>query len=241
MTGTVLNVLTVAIGSALGLMIGGRLSEELRGSVVTGLGLITLTVGMQNAMETGNILIPLFSILIGVIVGEMIGLEAGLDRLGAWLHKRFAGGEPGSARERFITGFVTSSLVFCVGPLTVLGSIQDGMTGDYRYLAIKSVLDGFASMAFAASLGIGVAFSIVTVLLVQGSLSLAGHLAGSFMTQTMTVEMTATGGIILLGLAMVLLEIKKPRVANFLPALVIAPALVAALDALGIPAYPTLP
>ena len=243
MVGTILNIITVAIGSALGIAIGDRLPARIQQSVVTGLGLVTLTVGMDNALSTGNIIIPLLSVGSGVIVGELLGLDVRLEQFGGWLQSRFGSGGAASAadtdqRARFINGFVTASLVFCVGPLTFIGSLQDGMTGDYELLAIKSVLDGFASLAFASAMGIGVAFSIITILVLQGGLALLGALGGSIMTDPMITEMTATGGLLLMGLALVLLDIKKPRMANFLPALLIAPLIVVVADLLGISIYP---
>ncbi len=242
MGGTLLNALTVAIGSALGLLVGGRLPGRIQESVVTGLGLVTLFVGISNAGQTGNVIIPLLSIALGAILGEMLDLDGALQRLAGWLQARFAGGSgaSGDARQRFVTGYITASLVFCVGPLTILGSIQDGMglAIGFQQLAIKSVLDGFAALAFAASFGVGVSFSILTVLVVQGGLALAGSALGSFMTPPMVNEMTGVGGLVLMGLALVLLDVKKPRMANFLPALLIAPLLVAAATALGINIYP---
>lgn len=249
MGGTLLNIITVAIGSTLGLLVGNRLSTRIQESVVTGLGLVTFFVGVANAGETGNIIIPLLSIAIGVIIGELLRIDVALEDFAGWLQRRFAGGEETSAvqttdqlnpRERFITGFVTASLVFCVGPLTFLGAIQDGMglAIGFEQLAIKSVLDMFASLAFAASFGIGVAFSIITILVVQGGLALVGSLAGAFMSAPMIAEMTATGGLILMGLALILLDVKKPRMANFLPALLVAPVIVVLAEALGINIYP---
>ena len=253
MIGTLLNVFTVALGSAIGLLIGGRLPERIQSSVVTGLGLVTLVVGIDNALQTGNIILPLLSIGSGVIVGELLDLDGKLQAFGGWLQRRFGGsadeaelpasdGEADAAeqdtRTRFITGFVTASLVFCVGPLTFLGSIQDGMTGNYQLLAIKSVLDGFAALAFASAMGIGVAFSIITVLVLQGGLALLGALAGGVMTTPMITEMTATGGLVLIGLSLILLDVKQPRMANFLPALIIAPLLVVVAGWLGITIYP---
>ncbi len=242
MIGTLLNVVTVAIGGTLGVLIGDRLPERVRESVITGLGLVTLAVGVTNAQRTGNIIIPLLAVVSGVILGELLNLDGRLRGFGGWLQQRFGGsGSPGSGRDeraRFINGFVTASLLFCVGPLTVLGSIQDGMTGQYELLAIKSVLDGFAALAFASAMGVGVLFSIITVVVVQGGLALMGALAGGFMTDPMIAEMSAAGGVLLIGLALVQLEIKQPRVANFLPALVIAPLLVAIGAALGIAVYP---
>ncbi|MBN1284061.1 MAG: DUF554 domain-containing protein [Anaerolineae bacterium] len=235
MTGTIINAITVAIGSALGMLVGGRLPERIQQSVTTGLGLVTLGLGVQNFFKTGNPIIPLLSICTGVIIGEALDIDGALKRFGGWLQKRFGGGADasGDARARFINGFVTASLIFCVGPLTVLGSIQDGMTGDYELLAIKSVLDGFAALALASAMGLGVAFSIVTVLVIQGGLALVGMLGGSFMSDPMVAEMTATGGLLLTGLTLVLLDLKQPRVANFLPALVIAPLVVAVGVAIG--------
>jgi len=259
MGGTILNIITVAIGSALGLMIGHRLSSKIQESVVTGLGLVTLFVGISNAGKTGNVIIPLLSIATGAIIGELLDIDRLLQRFAGWLQTRYAGKNPTSdakasgnasapastadsldARARFITGFVTASLVFCIGPLTFVGSIQDGMglPIGFQQLAIKSVLDGFAGMAFAASFGVGVSFSIITVLVLQGGLALAGSVLGNFMTQPMVNEMTAVGGLILIGLSLTLLDLKKPRMANFLPALVIAPLMVAVATALGINVYP---
>jgi len=239
----------VALGSALGLLIGNRLPERVQQSVVTGLGLVTLVVGIQNAGRTGNIIIPLLSVVIGTIIGELLRIDLALERFGGWLQRRFAGGsgdESGNDRARFINGFVTASLIFCVGPLTFVGSLMDGMglALGFQQLAIKSVLDGFAAMAFAASLGVGVAFSIVTIIVLQGGLALVGALLVSgadtaALAQTPAIlETTAVGGLLLIALSLVLLDVKKPRVANFLPALVMAPVIVAVAGALGVNIYP---
>ena len=247
MGGTILNMITVAIGATLGLLIGNRLSEKMQESVVTGLGLVTLFVGISNAGQTGNVIIPLLSIATGAIIGEILNIELYLERFAGWLQTRFAGGSSAAAdgdalaeRARFINGFVTASLVFCIGPLTFVGSLQDGMglPIGFQQLAIKSVLDGFGGMAFAASLGVGVLFSLITILVLQGGLALVGSIAGQVMSEPMVNEMTAVGGLLLIGLALVLLNIKRPRMANFLPALIIAPLLVALAAALGINIYP---
>lgn len=243
MWGTLLNALTVLLGSSTGLLIGNRLSQRIQESVMTGLGLVTLVVGFSNASETGNIILPLLSLVIGAILGELLGLDLRVEQFAGWLQGRVqretAGAASGVAHERrarFIEGFVTASLVFCVGPLAFVGSIQDGMGLDsgFEQLAIKSMLDAFASMAFAASLGIGVLFSVFTVLGVQGGLALLGALAGEFMSDPMINEMTAVGGLILIGLSLVLLDVKKPRMANFLPGLLFAPILAPLAIALGV-------
>jgi hypothetical protein len=257
--GTILNIITVFIGSMAGILIGNRLSERMQESVVTGLGLITLLVGIDNAFKTGNIIIPLLATVIGVIVGELLRIDVALENFAAWLQKRFAGDREVadqqqvgtlSPRERFITGFVTASLVFCVGPLTFVGSIQDGMglASGFQFLAIKSVLDMFAAMAFASSFGIGVLFTIITILVIQGGLALTGSIliqlfsdpaiSDALRSSPAINEMTAVGGVLLIGLSMILLDLKKPRVANFLPALLIAPLMVWLAGVLGINIYP---
>lgn len=177
----------------------------------------------------------LSSLLVGGLLGEWWRIEDGLRGLGGYLERRFTGRQDISEGSRFIREFLTASLVFCVGPMTILGSIQDGLTGDYSLLAIKSVLDGFAALAFASSLGVGVLFSVVVILVYQGGLSLLAALAQSITTPAMMDEMTAVGGVLLLGIAISsLLEIKPIRVGNFLPALLIAPLIVAVLATLGI-------
>lgn len=249
MGGTILNVITVAVGGLLGLLVGNRLPKRIQESVVTGLGLVTLYVGFDNAGATGNPIIPLLSLVIGVMIGEVLRLDVMLEQFAGWLQERFAGGtaavdetDPGdlNPRERFITGYITASLVFCIGPLTFVGSLLDGM-GDplgFEMLAIKSTLDGFAALAFAASFGVGVLFSIITVFFLQGGLAAVGFFAGNVMTGPMINETVSVGGLMLIGLALVLLDVKRPRMANFLPALIIAPLLVVLASVLGINIYP---
>jgi hypothetical protein len=242
MTGTFINIAAVLVGSALGITLGRRLNQKIHETIVHGLGLVVLMLGMQMALGTANPLIPLGSIAVGGILGEWWDIEGSLKRLGGWLETRFnraGAGAKDDAANRFSRGFVMTSLLFCVGPLTILGSIQDGLSGDYRLLAVKSMLDGFASLAFSASLGIGVAFSALTVLVVQGTLTLLASQANAVLTSPMIKELTAAGGVIILGLSISsLLEIKPIRVANFLPALVLAPLIVWVLTALGLPIAP---
>lgn len=252
MVGTLLNIVTVIIGSLIGMTIGNRLSKQVQESIMTGLGLIVVVVALQNAFKTGNILIPLVSIVVGAIIGELIGIEAAVKRFGSWLQTRVqkdtgSADETEASRTRFITGFVTSSILFCVGPMTVIGSVQNGINpANIELLALKSTLDLFASMAFASSLGLGVAFSAVSILVVQGGLALVGIavggalIAAGYMDANNPIlrELTATGGIMLLGIALTLLDLKQPRNSNYLPALIIAPLLVLALLALGVKIYP---
>jgi uncharacterized protein len=233
MTGTFINVATILIGGSLGLLLGARLPERLRHTVVAGLGLFTLAYGFSMFLKTENPLIVLGSLLVGAMLGEWWQIEAGLQNLGAWLERNIMkGGEESQAR--FIRGFLVASLVFCVGPMAILGSIQDGLSGDYNLLAVKSVLDGFASLAFASTLGVGVLFSVVPTLLYQGGISLLAAQADAFFTTGMMNEMSAVGGVILLAIAISsLLEIRPIRSGNFLPALIIAPVVTALLVLIG--------
>ena len=227
MTGTLINIATVLVGGVLGLIFGARVPERLKATIVAGLGLFTSAIGLQMFFKTGNAVIVLGSLLIGALLGEWWRIEDGLQSLGQMLEKRFGSSETGETSSRFVKGFLTSSLLFCVGPLTILGSIQDGLTGDYQLLAVKSVLDGFAALAFASTLGVGVLFSTLVILVYQGGISLLAAQLNSVITSSMMNEMTAVGGVILVGLAVSsLLEIKKIRTGNFLPALAIAPLLV---------------
>lgn len=234
MIGTLINIATVAVGGGLGTLIGGRLPERLRDTVMHGIGLVTLTLGVHMTLDTQNILIVMGSVLVGALLGEWWRIDVGLERVSEWLRERVAKRLPESSKGRFTEGFVTASLVFCIGPVTVLGAIQDGLTGDYQLLAVKSLLDGFSALAFASSMGIGVVFSILTLLIYQGGLTLLAGLAQNLMTDAMIAEMSATGGVLILALGLILLDLKQIRVANLLPALVIAPAIVALLTALGV-------
>jgi uncharacterized membrane protein YqgA involved in biofilm formation len=236
MTGTIINVITVIIGGTLGTFLGSRLPNKMRETIMHGLGLMTLVIGAQMAMSSRNVLIVLGSILVGGIIGETLGIQDALDSIGKKLEDRFAhGGEAG----RFTRGFVTASLIFCVGPMTILGSIQDGLLGDFNLLAIKSMLDGFAGLAFSSTLGIGVAFAALTVFVVQGIISLVAMLLGSALGAVTrdtpwVIEMTATGGVLVMGIGLVLLELKQVRVGNLLPAIFIAPLIAVVLATLNI-------
>jgi uncharacterized membrane protein YqgA involved in biofilm formation len=235
MIGTFLNIATVLIGGALGLIFGTRVPDRLKTTVIAGMGLFTGAIGIQMFLKTGNPIIVLGSLLIGALLGEWWRIEDGLQSLGEALEKRFAGdgGNDGSS-SRFVKGFLTASLLFCVGPLTILGSIQDGLTGDYSLLAVKSVLDGFAALAFASTLGVGVLFSTLVILAYQGGITLLAAQLNAVVTPSMMNEMTAAGGLILVGLAVSsLLEIKKIRTGNFLPALAIAPLIVWVMSLFG--------
>jgi uncharacterized protein len=225
MIGTFINVAAILVGGSLGLLIGNRLPERLKATVIAGMGLFTAVTGIKMFFETQNSLFVLGGLVIGALLGEWWKIEHGLQHLGELLEKRFsrADGESG----RFVRGFMIASLLFCIGPIAILGSIQAGLTGDTNLLVIKSVLDGFAAMAFASTLGVGVLFSAAMILVYQGAITLLAAQLNAIVTKPMMAELTATGGVLLLGIAISsLLEIKKIRVGNFLPALVIAPLIV---------------
>ena len=248
MTGTFINAVTVLIGTALGVLLGNRLPARIRETVLDGLGLSTIAYAILSLVDAmskqenvpAKFIIVLLSVLAGGIVGEWVNIDAALNRFGAWLEHRFARSDDAASTARFVRGYVVASLVFCVGPMTILGSISDGLRGDFALLAIKSTLDGFAALAFAASLGIGVGFSVITILLFQGAISLgAGLLQNAFTgsADPVLAVLAAIGALLIIGIGLSLLEVKKVRVANFLPALLVGPLIVILLRAFGVAGF----
>ena len=221
MKGTILNVLTVIAGSLAGKLLGTKLPERFRQIIFSALGLVTIAIGLSLLLKTTNVLLVLVSLLAGGLTGEWLNIDAKLDRFSLWIEKKVKVKE-----KTFSEGFITASLVFCVGPMTILGSFQDGLKGDFSLLAIKSMLDGFAALAFASTLGWGVAFSSATVFLYQGFLTLGASFLKELLTNRMINEMTATGGLLIFAIGLKLLEIKEIKVANLLPAIIISPFLV---------------
>jgi uncharacterized membrane protein YqgA involved in biofilm formation len=239
--GTAVNVLTVLAGTSVGTLVGHRLPERTRRVVTDGLGLVTLLIAGTSAAHVTDrvlsdavgssapMLIVLGAVLIGGIAGSLLRIEDRLEGFGGLLQRaavrRFGAGGGSEARERFIQGFVVSSLVFCVGPLTILGSINEGLGNGADQLLLKSALDGFASIAFAASFGWGVAASVLALVVIQGGLTALGAGLGSFVPAAHLSALTATGGLLLVGVAFRLLDLKQIKVADLLPALLIAPLL----------------
>ncbi len=241
--GTAANIATVLVGTVIGAVVGGRLPERIRSTVMAGLGLLTLAIAFRDSLRAEELVPILAAILAGGVLGELIGIEQSLERLGNRLRDRFAGQHgtpvidaelpeisasnlPTDHRAAFGEGFVIASLVFCVGPLTVLGSINDGL-GDPELLYIKAGLDGFASIAFAAVYGWGVILSVGTILVVQGGIALVSSIIGDSLSDTSLDALASAGGILLIGVSLRLLDLKRIRVANLLPALVLAPLLTA--------------
>jgi uncharacterized membrane protein YqgA involved in biofilm formation len=226
--GTIVNVVAVLVGSGIGLAVGDRLPERLQRIITMGLGLSVLLIGVQMALKVQNMLVVIASMVVGGLIGELLGIETGLERAGEWLKARARTGS-----GTFVTGYVTASLVFCVGPMTIVGSIQEGMSGNAEIIYTKSMLDGAASIAFASSLGVGVSFAAITVLVFQGALTLLGKQLAFLLRPEILNELTATGGLVILAIGLLLLEVKRLRVANLLPALIVAVLLTAARLSLG--------
>jgi uncharacterized protein len=223
--GTLANVATVLIGTAIGAVAGARFPERLRLTVMASLGLLTMALGVREVAVTGDFPIVLGAVLVGALIGEAARIEQGLSRFGALLQRRLvieAGDPENVGARRFSEGFVLASLVFCVGPLTIVGSIQDGL-GEPELLLVKAGLDGFASIAFAAVYGWGVGLAALTVAVVQGGIALLGGTLDGVLTDPMLDALTSTGGVLLLGIALRLLDLKQVRVANMLPAIALAP------------------
>jgi uncharacterized membrane protein YqgA involved in biofilm formation len=235
--GTLVNVATVLLGAGIGVLVGHRLPQRTREVVTDALGLVTLLIAALSAKsvldrelvdavgDSAPVLIVLGSLLVGGILGSLLHIERRLEDFGGFLQRRLtaSASADSESRRRFIEGFVSASLVFCVGPLTVLGSLNDGLGNGADQLFLKAALDGFAAIAFAASLGWGVAAAGLAVLVVQGSLTAVGAALGQVVPEAHIAALTATGGLLLVGVALRLLRIKPLPVGDLLPALVIAP------------------
>jgi uncharacterized membrane protein YqgA involved in biofilm formation len=235
--GTLINVVAIVVGAAAGVLLGNRLSEKTSRVVTDGLGLVVLVLGGLNVMSLLDeelvsavgpgipLLIVIGAILIGGIIGSALQIEQRLEKLGAFLQKKFAKKGSKGSKEKFITGFVNASLVFTIGPLAILGALSDGLGQGIEQLATKSILDGFASLAFAASLGWGVALSAIPVGLWQGLITVLAFLVGAVVSAPLISALTATGGVLLLGVGLRLLQIRQVAVGNMLPALIVAPVI----------------
>lgn len=217
MTGTIVNFFAILIGSLLGVFFKDKFPRKVQETVMQALGLAVILIGVQMALQTNNVLIVIFSMVMGAITGEIIAIENRLEKVGIYIKNRF-----NSKDDLFVQGFVQASLVFCVGAMAIMGSIQDGLNNDPTILYNKSILDGFASIAFAATSGVGVAFSAIPVFLYQGSITLLASVAERYLTDAMITEMTATGGLLILAIGLNIMGIGKLKVGNLLPSLVFA-------------------
>ena len=215
--GTIFNVVAIVGGTLVGLLLGKRLPGRVNSIMIQALGLVTLLVGAKMMITSANSLVVLVSLVLGAVLGESLGIEKRLNSFGVKVERRFKrkGGT-------FAKAFVTTSLLFCVGPLSILGSLQDGLSGDISLLLTKSGLDGIASMAFAATMGVGVLFSTIPVLLYQGGITLGASMLKPYLSTTLVNAVTATGGLLVVGIALNILQVTKIRVANLLPAILLA-------------------
>jgi uncharacterized membrane protein YqgA involved in biofilm formation len=237
--GTIINVAAILVGSTFGVWFGHRLPERTTRTVTDALGLVTLVIGGLNVVALRDadyvaavgggitLLIVLAALLVGGITGSLLRIEDRLESLGGWLQRRFVRDDAPASQARFVEGFVDASLLFCIGPLAVLGSLSDGLGNGIDQLALKSVIDGFAALAFAATLGWGVAASAISVGAWQGLLTVLAVLVGSLLPAAVVASVTATGGVLLLGVGLRLLQIRAVPVGDLLPALLVAPVLTA--------------
>ena len=221
--GTLINTATVLAGGGLGLLIGDRIPDRIRVIIVQVIGLVTIAIGLRVVMKTDNMVFPLVGMVFGAIIGELLRIEDRLTSIGETLRRKFS--KPDS-ESKFVTGFVTASLLFCVGPLTILGAIEDASGKTPQLYIIKGTLDGFMMIIFSALYGIGAIFSAASVFIVQGSLTLFGTSLDALLTERMRLELFAAGGLAVLAIGLNLLEIKKIRLGSLLPGLVITPVLV---------------
>jgi uncharacterized membrane protein YqgA involved in biofilm formation len=221
--GTLINTATVLIGGTVGIAMGDKIPERVRIIVVQVIGMVTIGLGLSDLLKTHNMVFPLLGMVIGAVIGEVLRIEDRLEGIGEVIRKRFAKRqEPGP----FISGFVTATLLFCIGPLTILGAIQDASGATPQLYIIKGTLDGFMSVIFGAIHGVGVLFSAVSVFVVQGTLTLFGTQLDSLLNDRMRIELFATGGIAVMAIGLNLLDIKKIRLGSLLPGLIVTPLLV---------------
>jgi uncharacterized membrane protein YqgA involved in biofilm formation len=221
--GTLINTATVLVGGSVGIAMGNKIPERVRIIVVQVIGMLTIGLGLSDLLKTHNMVFPLLGMVFGAVFGEVMRIEDRLEGLGEVIRKRFAKRQdPGP----FISGFVTASLLFCIGPLTILGAIQDASGATPQLYIIKGTLDGFMSVIFGAIHGVGVLFSAVSVFIVQGTLTLFGTSLDSLLNDRMRIELFATGGLAVMAIGLNLLEIKKIRLGSLLPGLIITPILV---------------
>ena len=224
MKGTIVTVIAIFLGCSVGFSLKSKFPEKIGKIVMQGLGLVSLLIGIQMALKTNNILLMIFSLVIGGIIGEAIGIEEGLERFGERVKLKF---KKNTTSEKFVEGFVTASLLYCVGSMAIMGALKEGLSGNPDILYTKSLLDGVTSIAFTAAMGIGVVFSAIPVFLYQGGITLLARLIKDFLSPEVINEMTAVGGILILGIGFGLLEIKKIKIGNLLPAILVAALLVA--------------
>jgi uncharacterized membrane protein YqgA involved in biofilm formation len=221
--GTLINTVTVLAGGGLGLLIGDKIPDRVRVIIVQVIGLVTLAIGLRDVMNTDNMVFPLVGMVVGAILGEFLKIEDRLAILGELLRRKFA---KNAGESKFVNGFVTATLLFCIGPLTILGAIEDASGKTPQLYIIKGTLDGFMMIIFSALYGVGALFSAVSVFVVQGTLTVFGASLDSLLDDRMRLELFAAGGLAVMAIGINLLEIKKIRLGSLLPGLILTPILV---------------
>ncbi len=216
MLGTIVNAAAIIIGGLLGVFLRKGIPDSYKSTIMQGLGLCVFIIGLSGAFKSQNLLLMIFSIVLGSIIGEALAIEDKLERLGSWLEKNTGKGEGTVAK-----GFVTASLIYCVGAMAIVGSLESGLTGNHETLFAKSLIDGISSIIFASTMGIGVAFSALAVFVYQGILTITAVFMKPFLIESVIAEMSAIGGLLIMGIALNILELKRIKVGNMLPAVLI--------------------
>ena len=216
MKGTIVNIIAVLVGGGVGLLIGNKLPDRVKKIAMEGVGLSSLALGFILSLKTDNIIIMVFSVILGAVVGEILKIEDFLERVGDRIKRKI------KSEGSFTEGFITASLIFCVGSMTIVGAINEGLTGDATLLYTKSILDGITSIALSSTLGIGVLFSTLFILIYQGGLTIGASLAKSLLTPHTVNMITGVGGVLIIGIGLNILGLKKLKLSNFLPALIFA-------------------
>jgi len=216
MLGTIVNTIAILVGGTLGLIFRRGISDRFKSTVMKALGLAVFMIGLAGALRSENILLLIFSMVIGSLVGEAMNIEDKLDRFGKWIESRSGQGEGQVAK-----GFVVTSLMYCVGAMAIVGALESGLTGNHETLYAKSLLDGVTAVIFASTLGIGVLFSAGSVFLYQGAITMAAGALATVLVEAVIIEMSAIGGLLIMGIAMNILEFKRVPVGNMLPAVFI--------------------
>jgi uncharacterized membrane protein YqgA involved in biofilm formation len=214
--GTIVNTLAIIVGSLIGLLFRGGIPEKFSRTLMQAMGLAVVLIGITTALKTDAILVVIVSLAIGSFLGELLGIEDRLEQLGHWMGRRFAGQSEGVAK-----GFVSASLLYCVGAMAIVGSLESGLAGNHQTLFAKSVIDGIGSVLFASTLGIGVLFSAVSVFIYQGLITLGASYLKQFLVPEVVGQMSAVGGLLILAIGIGLLDIKKINIGNMLPAIFI--------------------
>lgn len=214
MLGTIVNSLAILIGGLLGIIFGNTLPEKMKNTVIQGIGLAVILIGINMAIQTKNPLVVIASLVLGGVIGELIDIELRLKEFGKWLEKTLS---KGNQSGNFTKAFVTSSLIYCVGAMAIMGSLESGLKGVHDILYAKAMLDGISAIVFASSMGIGVLASVIPVFLYQGGITISAGLLQNVLSGPVVTEMSATGGLLIIGIGLTILEIKEIKVGNLLP------------------------